>query len=354
MSWTREQFRNALAQSNVQAFLAIVRTGEGTLGASGYRTHFGGSLFDSYDDHPRKVITAKSGSTTLSSSAAGAYQFLTKTWDWINGIYKWSDFSPANQDEAAVALIAHRGALVDILAGRLETALAKCAKEWASLPGSPYGQPTISLTRAQKIWNDYHAVPVEERVITVIVKESAQEEEMNPFVITAVLKALEFAPDLIRLFGNDKKNVERNAEAASMVVEIAKSVTGMPTAEAAITQLEEVPELQAVFREQVYERRQDFEAVIDKRVEAAREFVSTYREGQPSVGRFTFPELMSTFFLFGGYAIGVYVVGFATDLSAELKAAVVGALVVQAVSDVRGFWFGNTAAREHDEDRRKP
>ncbi len=34
-----------------------------------------------------------------------------------------------------------------MLAGRIEVAVGKCNKEWASLPGSPYGQRTVSLPR---------------------------------------------------------------------------------------------------------------------------------------------------------------------------------------------------------------
>ena len=33
-------------------------------------------------------------------------------------------------------------------AGRIEAAIAKCNREWASLPGSPYGQPTRTMAQA--------------------------------------------------------------------------------------------------------------------------------------------------------------------------------------------------------------
>ena len=52
---------------------------------------------------------------------------------------------------AAVALIKRRGALADVIAGRFDSAIAKCNKEWASLPGSPYGQPTLTLDRAHAV-----------------------------------------------------------------------------------------------------------------------------------------------------------------------------------------------------------
>lgn len=345
MSYTRKQFREALKSTEMKAFLHVIRVGEGTLGEHGYSILFGGERFAGFDDHPRLAVTKRHGGKTLTSTAAGAYQFLSKTWDWIRGIYGFEDFSPRNQDEAAVALIAHRGALADVLAGRVETALAKCAKEWASLPGSPYGQPTLSLDKALGLYAKYsEAAPVVDAVIVPSSPTKVQAEEgMNPFVIAAASKAIEFAPDLVRMFGGNK--AERNAQLAEKVVEIAQSVTGQANAQAAMEALEVSPDLQAGFREKVYAERLELEKLADRRVEAARDFVSNYRKGETVLGSFTLPELLSSFFVFGGYGLGVAVIFF-TDLSAELKAAVVGALVVQAVSDVRGFWFGNSASKE--------
>jgi muramidase (phage lysozyme) len=133
---------------NVQAFLRVIRRGEGTLDANGYRRIFGGQLFDSFADHPR-VKVSKSGYV---STAAGAYQFLSSTWDETKRVMNLPDFSPASQDLGAVGRIAARGALDDVKAGRLETAIKKCAKEWASLPYSPYGQPTISMITAAGVF----------------------------------------------------------------------------------------------------------------------------------------------------------------------------------------------------------
>lgn len=131
---------SALDSPNVQAFLMLIRTGEGTANANGYNTLYGGGLFYGFDKHPKKAVTAGG----ITSTAAGAYQFLYRTWQGLG----LPDFSPANQDLGAVMLIKRRGALADVLAGRLDAAISKCNKEWASLPGSPYGQPTISMSRA--------------------------------------------------------------------------------------------------------------------------------------------------------------------------------------------------------------
>lgn len=136
-----------LSNANLQAFLRMVRYAEGTASANGYRMLFGGGLFEGYDDHPRTPVTATLGGKRITSTAAGAYQFLARTWDDIKRAAGVSDFSPASQDRAAAALIRRRGALADVYAGRFSEAVRKCAREWASLPGSPYGQPVKTMAQ---------------------------------------------------------------------------------------------------------------------------------------------------------------------------------------------------------------
>lgn len=133
---------------NIPAFLMMIRIAEGTDSEDGYRMMFGKGLFHSFADHPRKAIKKKSGNTHIISTAAGAYQFLSKTWDLCQIKLKLPDFSPKSQDRAAVYLIERRGALGDVVSGRFEEAIDKCNKEWASLPGSPYGQPTLTMAKA--------------------------------------------------------------------------------------------------------------------------------------------------------------------------------------------------------------
>lgn len=153
LSAMRDVTAQDVANQNVQAFLRVLRRGEGTSGPNGYRTLFGGGLFESYAQHPNQKITRtfKNG-LTVTSTAAGAYQFLKSTWDETARIMGLADFTPANQDRGAVGRIAARGALADVKAGRFDVAIQKVAREWASMPGSPYGQPVISLTTARAVY----------------------------------------------------------------------------------------------------------------------------------------------------------------------------------------------------------
>lgn len=135
---------------NMNAFLWALRVSEGTEGPNGYRTIVGGSTFDGYADHPRVLIDLPN--LGIKSSAAGAYQIIRRTWDGVRGKLNLKDFSPASQDAAAVELIRQRGALADVRAGRFADAIAKCAKEWASLPGAGYGQHENTLARLQSAY----------------------------------------------------------------------------------------------------------------------------------------------------------------------------------------------------------
>jgi len=153
--YTKKVSKEAVTNNNVQAFLKAIRWAEGTAGVDGYRTMFTGKLFDGYDKHPniKHCIPLRSGGQ-LCSTAAGAYQFLFSTWSYLKIRLQLSDFSPANQDLAAVELIREKGALEDVLAGNFDLAVTKVNKVWASLPGSPYGQPVKTLAQLQSVYTN--------------------------------------------------------------------------------------------------------------------------------------------------------------------------------------------------------
>ena len=141
---------DAQAQRNVRAFLDMISYSEGTNGPDGYRAMFGYPLPDriapSLADHPRRkfTFTNKAGKT-LTTSAAGRYQFLISTWDELAASLQLPDFGPDSQDKACIELIRQRGALNDVRAGRITDAITKCSKTWASLPGAGYDQPERKL-----------------------------------------------------------------------------------------------------------------------------------------------------------------------------------------------------------------
>ena len=132
---------------NLRAFLDMIAFAEGTAGENGYYVMFGGGLMTSLADHPRRLFTFTNlAGQQLRTTAAGRYQFLARTWDTLKARLGLPDFGPASQDAAAIELIRERGALPDVYAGRLTTAITKVATIWASLPGAGYNQPERKLT----------------------------------------------------------------------------------------------------------------------------------------------------------------------------------------------------------------
>jgi muramidase (phage lysozyme) len=132
------------------AMLAVIAHAEGT--NDRYDLIFGYRTFQSYNDHPR--ITVCSGG--YCSTAAGRYQFLEPTWDETRRATGLRDFSPPSQDRAAIyRMETFRGMREHsqvLNRAAFERAIYKINREWASLPGSPYGQPTKPMST---LWNVY-------------------------------------------------------------------------------------------------------------------------------------------------------------------------------------------------------
>lgn len=131
------------ADRNLAAFLAMIRSAEGTNGPSGYYTLFGGQFFLELDTHPAvrtygEFVTAGKQDYT---TAAGAYQITYTTWKRLAAKLGVDDFGQATQDAMAVELIREAGALDAVRAGRFDNAVQLVSAIWASLPGGPYPQP---------------------------------------------------------------------------------------------------------------------------------------------------------------------------------------------------------------------
>ena len=164
-----------LKDIKVKSFLDTIAYAEGTYHKNGYKSLFTGKIFDNFSDHPRRKITASSikilnlsnrikhmlfnrfniystNNIKLTSSAAGRYQILAPTWDNITLKLNLSDFSPINQDRAAVYLLKIKNIIDYIINNQFEIAIRKASKVWASLPGSTYGQPIISLKKLKEFY----------------------------------------------------------------------------------------------------------------------------------------------------------------------------------------------------------
>ena len=149
----KQLHEQALGNANVQNFLRMLATAEGTLknGADPYRVGFGGSQIADLSAHPNIVKSFRQTDGKMNkTSAAGAYQFLNKTWTPLQQQLGLKDFSPRSQDIAAIELIRQAGALDDITRGNYGNAIKKTGRIWASLPSSPHAQPKRSSSFIEK------------------------------------------------------------------------------------------------------------------------------------------------------------------------------------------------------------
>lgn len=147
----------------IRAFMRAITVGEGTKAPTStcpdpYRIVVGGGCFEG-TGHPNQVVKL---SESLSSSAAGRYQFLSsawKTWAQQYGI-PLDQFTAENQDMIVYKEIERLGVGQLLAQNNLDGALKKTNGIWASLPGSKYGQRTESRENFERF---YTALLAEEK-----------------------------------------------------------------------------------------------------------------------------------------------------------------------------------------------
>lgn len=154
----------AAASNGWSKLQRVIRYGEGTLGEKGYNTQFTGTQFSDLSKHPRQLRS----SGKFTSDAAGAYQFLSTTWDEAKQALGLKDFSKESQDKAGRYLTERRGVNPDKEYKSIDEfreAMDKLAPEWASLPyskvsptgfgrgSSYYGQGGKTLEDLWRVYN---------------------------------------------------------------------------------------------------------------------------------------------------------------------------------------------------------
>jgi muramidase (phage lysozyme) len=121
-----------------------------TAGAEGgdYTKIVGGGNFDNFSAHPQKVgMVTKDGK----SRAAGRYMIGGDTWNDAAAQRGYKDFSPQNQDDAFMYLLAKHDALRNVLKGDYDGAIQKLGTEWQALPT---GASKNQGKRSMKEWQD--------------------------------------------------------------------------------------------------------------------------------------------------------------------------------------------------------
>lgn len=321
---------------NLKAFLRVIREGESSQDDSAYTTIVGGEHFTDFTDHPRKLVNLPK--LKVKSTAAGAYQFLARTWDECAKALKLPDFSPASQDAAAVFLIKRRGALADIDAGNLESAIAKCAREWASLPGSPYGQPVMPLKRAVDVFLRWGGT---------LAPTQAKEAHMAPFVAAALPSLIQLLPRLSSLFGSGSDVSNRNVKAAEMAATVIVDAIGARNVQEAVETLKADPAAVQQATKALESRWLELTEAGGDGIAGARKADLEYSKGKlyQSPSFIIALVLLPLVYIFVFSLVGM--MGSAT-WSDDVRAGLAGSIIGSIIGGLVGYYFGQTTSRNRE------
>ncbi|QIZ72340.1 glycoside hydrolase family 24 protein [Oxynema aestuarii] len=143
---------SALKVAYIKAFLDMLAWAEGTEGPNAYRMQFTGTTFESFEDHPREIKCGWRHGRQLCSDAAGRYQFLSTSWDRMARKIGARDFSPENQDRAAIAMLEEYEVLEDIEAGWFDMAALELIPVWPSLLDVGNGDRRRAIARLKTVY----------------------------------------------------------------------------------------------------------------------------------------------------------------------------------------------------------
>ena len=347
MSLSLESLRAALDSPNVAAMLRVIRERESGQGADAYTIINGGSHFSDFSRHPFDNIP-----TTKGGKASGAYQFLGTTWARLCELYGFADFAPATQDLGAVALLAGRGALQDVVEGRFEEACIKCRPEWTSLPGAAEASASWTIDKARACYINYggqiHNDELIERPEPAPVPVEIQPEKSMPIFAALLPSILGFIPELIKIFGSDAKSevAKRNVAAAGVVTDAIVKATGSVNLQAAVEAMTADPAVAKAARAAVVEEPtisvllEISGAGIDKARAANAAFVAGAQHWWQLVLN---PVLLVTVLTLPLiYIIVWYLVQYMSKVSSDVIAQTIGTIVGLVLGGIMGFWTGQT------------
>lgn len=375
MTLTTESLRAWLAQPNVVAFLAAIELGEipakyrGTPDA--YRVLYGGTLIDDLGRHPNVKVTA--GGYT--STAAGRFMALYGTWSdfckFLGETPETVPFDAERQDLFGVWCLQRRHALQDIVAGKIEAAISKCNKEWSSMPGSPYGQPTVTLDQFLAAYTGaggtidngellQPAAPIEDRPQPPAQPEPQKEWTMPiPAIVLGLIQAAASVLPVIAQIKGDKSQsaATQNVAIAGKVLDVVATTVGAVNQQQAVEIVQQDPaarqKADEALRAQFFDLlkfAQEQEAIswdrTEKSVSEARSFAErmTSGEGWRAIGYGALLGLLALLIIGGGGVIFAYVLFAPKDLfDGSVRAGIIE-IVKAIVILVVGFFFGSSSS----------
>jgi hypothetical protein len=234
-----------------------------------------------------------------------------------------------------------------VLAGRIEQAIARCNREWASLPGSPYGQPVRTMAQALATYAEFGGALAPQAPIPTTTAEAPKEKSMPlPLIIGALLPSLiEAIPKLGALFGSGSAVQERNVKAAEMAVQIVQDVTGARNTQEAVEMVKADPAMAQVAAKAIednwYALTDAGGGGIDGARKADTAFVASGESPWKSPSLLVAALLLPLVYLIVGNVTGLY----GAEWSADARAGIAGSIAGGIVMGLIGYYYGQTTSR---------
>lgn len=351
--------RAALGDQNVLAFLAVIRRGESSNTDAAYRMLNGGGTIADLSRHPFDGIRSPPG------RASGAYQFLGTTWARLREQYPQDmpDFTPASQDFAAVADIAGRGALDDIIAGRFEDAVEKLRPEWTSLPGAAENNPRWNMAAAKALYSEYGGL-FGPQLVAAPQSAPATETGAKPMPILALLSAFgpiiaQLIPQIATIMQPKGEVAQRNVALAQVAFDTITKAANATNVQEAVDKMKADPALVAQVTQAVVTEPRIIETLtigpdIDK-ARAANDKWTAAVANDPwyviIVKALFNPVMVVTVLTIPlVYIIVMRLVAFMDKVSADVIAQTIGTIIGLVLGGVMGFWMGQT----YQQTRQRP
>ncbi len=343
---TLDDLLEARQSNQVLAFLNLIRTGESSLSKSAYTVLNGGEQFDAPPwEHPNRI--GKGGTST----AAGAYQQIHKTWAALQEQYGLPDFSPIYQDCAAIALLFQHGAMDDIEAGRVDAAIQRINEKWVEW--ECFENPTFRAN-APAIFVQYGGIaggassPPSSPVPSFTPTPIAQEVKHMPIFMALLPSILQALPQLAQVFGTDESARAHNTAAISVVSDALVKATASPNLQAAVESLSDPAKLAAA---------QAAIADIWPSITEVGGGIADARKTQTASDGLPFTK-QGVFWITVGLLPLVYIIVLAAignweyigDITSETRAQVIGTVLGTILGGIVGYFYGTSAGSQRKTD----
>jgi putative chitinase len=165
-----------------------------------------------------------------------------------------------------------------------------------------------------------------------------------PFLSAAATAIAGAMPRLGELFAGESPTAQRNVQAATIAVQVARDALGAQNEQEIVERLANDPQAATVVSQALEANWYQLHEAAEKSVAAARVHAATYsqmKDVRTVVGGFTFIEMLSLILVISSLVGGVLMVLYGS-LDDQLKGAIVTLMLIGGYTGVKDFWFGSS------------